>query len=120
MTSTAVKPESDALVRSEISLSIFPVENSDDVLQAVDRVSFDIRQAETLGWSVNPAAANRRSAGGLLRLHDRPAARSVFEGRNIVGLPNSQMQALRREMQIIFQDPYASLNPRLSILSHRV
>jgi len=41
----------------------------------------------------------------------------LFEGKNIIGLPNSEMQALRREMQIIFQDPYASLNPRLSIRS---
>jgi len=53
----------------------------------------------------------------LLRLHEPTSGEVLFEGRNIFGLPNSEMQALRREMQIIFQDPYASLNPRLSIRS---
>jgi oligopeptide/dipeptide ABC transporter ATP-binding protein len=50
-------------------------------------------------------------------LHEPTSGAVEFEGENIIGLPNDRMQALRREMQIIFQDPYASLNPRLSILS---
>jgi oligopeptide transport system ATP-binding protein len=54
----------------------------------------------------------------LLRLYEPTSGEVYFEGKNLVGLPKKrEMQSLRREMQIIFQDPYASLNPRLNILS---
>ncbi|MFT3745386.1 MAG: dipeptide ABC transporter ATP-binding protein [Pyrinomonadaceae bacterium] len=117
MTNSATKTQSNAIVEVRNLVKHFPVDNSDDVVQAVDNVSFDIIGGETLGL-VGESGCGKSTVGRcLLRLHEPTSGEVQFEGRNIVGLPNREMQELRREMQIIFQDPYASLNPRLSIRS---
>src|SRR6476469_2143165 len=115
MTSTALKADNKELVQVRDLVKHFPVENSDDVLQAVDGVSFDVRRGETLGL-VGESGCGKSTVGRcLLRLHEPTSGEVLFEGRDILGLSQSDMQALRREMQIIFQDPYASLDPRRSI-----
>ncbi len=117
MTETAAKAKSEYLVQVKDLVKHFPVENSDDVVQAVDDVSFDIISGETLGL-VGESGCGKSTVGRcLLRLHEPTSGEVWFEGQNIIGLGNNEMQGLRREMQIIFQDPYASLNPRLSIRS---
>ncbi len=117
MENSAVKTEKSQLLDVRNLVKHFPIESSDDVVKAVDGVSFDIKAGETLGL-VGESGCGKSTVGRcLLRLHEPTSGEVLFEGKNIVGLPNREMQLLRREMQIIFQDPYASLNPRLSILS---
>jgi oligopeptide/dipeptide ABC transporter ATP-binding protein len=114
---TAVKTQKKELVRVRNLVKHFPVENSDDVVRAVDDVNFDVFAGETLGL-VGESGCGKSTVGRcLLRLYEPTSGEVYFEGKNLVGLPNREMQSLRREMQIIFQDPYASLNPRLNILS---
>ncbi len=114
---TAAQIQKTELVKVKNLVKHFAVENSDDVVRAVDGVSFDILAGETLGL-VGESGCGKSTVGRcLLRLIEPTSGEVLFEGNNLVGLPNKEMQKLRREMQIIFQDPYASLNPRLSILS---
>jgi oligopeptide/dipeptide ABC transporter ATP-binding protein len=117
MENSSVKTQKQKLVEVRQLVKHFPIEKSDDVVKAVDGVSFDILSGETLGL-VGESGCGKSTVGKcLLRLHEPSSGEVLFENQNLVGLPNKEMQLLRREMQIIFQDPYASLNPRLSILS---
>jgi oligopeptide transport system ATP-binding protein len=107
----------ERLVKVRDLVKHFPVENSDDVVRAVDGVSFDIYEGETLGL-VGESGCGKSTVGRcLLRLIEPTSGTIEFEGSVINGLGSREMQRLRRQMQIIFQDPYASLNPRLSIFS---
>jgi ABC-type glutathione transport system ATPase component len=117
MEGVSKKKEGRDLLQVKNLVKHFAVENSDDVVRAVDGVTFDILSGETLGL-VGESGCGKSTVGRcLLRLHEPTSGEVVFEGKNIVGLRHRDMQELRREMQIIFQDPYASLNPRLTILS---
>lgn len=115
---TAVsEPAQKALIEVRDLVKHFPVERSDEVLRAVDGVTFDIVSGETLGL-VGESGCGKSTVGRcILRLHEPTSGEIRFEGRDITRLASSEMRSLRREMQIIFQDPYSSLNPRLSILS---
>jgi len=117
MTETATKIAVQKLIQVRNLVKYFPVDNSDDVVKAVDDISFDIGAGETLGL-VGESGCGKSTVGRcMLRLHEPTSGEVIFEGQDIVNLHNRDLQKLRREMQIIFQDPYASLNPRLSVLS---
>ncbi|MBC7797918.1 MAG: dipeptide ABC transporter ATP-binding protein [Pyrinomonadaceae bacterium] len=120
MTNTAIKLtkiKSKTLVSVKNLVKHFPISGSDDVVKAVDGVSFDILQGETLGL-VGESGCGKSTVGrNILRLQEPTSGEVFFENQDILKLNKSGLQPLRREMQIIFQDPYASLNPRLSVLS---
>ena len=85
-----------------------------DHVKAVDGVSVDLREGETVGIVGESGSGKTSLALGLLRLvqSDGPI---VFMGRHIEGLKRGELRPIRREMQIVFQDPYGSLSPRLSV-----
>jgi len=84
-------------------------------VQAVDKVSFAVRKGETLGL-VGESGCGKTTVGrSMLRLIEPTAGEVYFDGQDMLKLSGSELKAVRREMQIIFQDPYASLDPRLPI-----
>jgi oligopeptide/dipeptide ABC transporter ATP-binding protein len=107
--------EHGTLVRVRELYKHFPVEGSDDVWRAVDGVSFEIRAGETLGL-VGESGCGKSTAGRcLLRLIEPTSGQVEFEGRDVTALGKRELRELRRQMQIVFQDPSASLNPRMKI-----
>ncbi|HLM57689.1 MAG TPA: dipeptide ABC transporter ATP-binding protein [Pyrinomonadaceae bacterium] len=114
---TGSRPEAGAgeLVRVRGLVKHFPVEGSDDVVRAVDGVTVEIVKGETLGL-VGESGCGKSTVGRcLLRLIEPTRGEVEFAGRDVLSLGAGELRRLRREMQIIFQDPYASLNPRMRV-----
>jgi len=110
----------DALLKVRNLKKYFPIRGgllSREVarVHAVDDVSFDIMPGETLGLVGESGCGKSTTGRSILRLIEPTSGEVTFQGKNVTTLDKRSLRALRKEMQIIFQDPYASLNPRMTV-----
>jgi oligopeptide/dipeptide ABC transporter ATP-binding protein len=110
--------DSDVLVRVQNIVKHFPVQSASfrrghgDVVHAVDDVSFEIRRGETLGLVGETGCGKSTLARCVTKLLDVDSGTITFDGQDITKLSRREMRPFRREIQMIFQDPFGSLNPR--------
>ena len=114
-------PESDVILEVKDLQKHFPTRTSgiirraSDPVKAVDGISFTVRRGETLGL-VGESGCGKSTLGRLLmRLEEPTAGKVIFEGADWSGASGREMRRMRRDIQIVFQDPYTSLNPRMTV-----
>ncbi|WP_410771248.1 ABC transporter ATP-binding protein [Fontibacillus sp. BL9] len=112
--------EPEPLLQVEHLKKYFPVKSglfrkADQYVKAVDDISFSVRRGETFGLVGESGCGKSTTGRALLRLIEPSGGRVVFEGEDITALPAEQLRKKRRDMQIVFQDPFSSLDPRHTV-----
>src|SRR5512137_1405900 len=110
----------EALLRVENLVKHFPIyrgfiQRQVGAVRAVDGVSFDVMRGETLGLVGESGCGKSTTGRTILQLYRPTSGDVVFGDVNLVTLKGDDLRKMRRKMQMIFQDPYASLNPRMTI-----
>ncbi|MDQ1494766.1 MAG: oligopeptide transport system ATP-binding protein [Actinomycetota bacterium] len=111
-------PDAEVLLRLDHVVKHFPLQSTSlrrrgrEVVHAVDDVSLEIRRGETLGLVGETGCGKSTLARCVTRLHDVTSGRVTFDGDDITDLSRRRLRPYRRQIQMIFQDPYGSLNPR--------
>ncbi len=117
---TVAQPSGDAIMEVRDLVKHFPIragffQRQVGAVQAVDGISFNVMRGETLGLVGESGCGKSTTARLLLRLMVPTAGSIKFGGREIAHIKGRELKALRRDMQMIFQDPYSSLNPRKTV-----
>jgi oligopeptide transport system ATP-binding protein len=110
----------DALVRVDDLFVHFPIyrgfiRKQVGAVRAVDGISFDIKRGETLGLVGESGSGKSTTGRAVLQLRRPTSGKVHFDGADLVALKGERLRSMRRKMQMIFQDPYASLNPRMTV-----
>jgi oligopeptide transport system ATP-binding protein len=113
-------PNNDSILKVENLVMHFPIyrgviQRQVGAVHAVDDVSFDIKRGETLGLVGESGCGKSTTGRTILQLYKATSGKVVFEDTDLMSLKREEMRWMRRQMQMIFQDPYASLNPRMTI-----
>lgn len=107
--------ETEKLIEAKQLLKEFSF-NRYDTIKPVDHLTFDIYKGETLGLVGESGSGKSTTGRTLLRLHDADGGSALYSGFDINHLNKKELKIMRKNMQVVFQDPYASLNPRMKIV----